>query len=425
MSALQAGVSGLLAEQTRMDAVGNNIANSNTVGYKSVDVLFADALYQVLKPATAASGKLSGGDAVSVGEGVQVSGTHTDFAQGNLMATGRSTDVAVEGEGFLPVTDGNQVYYTRNGSLGLDANGYLVQLASGLRVLATPPAAPGASTGPPGASTPAGGAASASTVTPQDTLQVPLGQTTAAHATSQVGLGGNLDSRAAAGAQFQVTSRVYDSLGAGHDMTLNFTRSATAGQWDVTATSPDGTATLAAPTSITFDANGAASPASLSLQFALKGGSGAGTPQPITVSMANVTQLAQDNSAALRSQDGMPPGTLTGISISEDGTVLGVFSNGMAKPLGQVVTGAFTNPSGLESVRDSLYQASLSSGSPAYGVPGSAGHGAIRAGQLESSNVNLTQEFADMIVTQRSYQASSRVVTTADQMLQDLMSVIR
>jgi flagellar hook protein FlgE len=421
MSALQAGVSGLLAEQTRMDAVGNNIANSNTVGYKSVDVLFADALYQVLKPATAASGKLSGGDAVSVGEGVQVSGTHTDFAQGNLMATGRSTDVAVEGEGFLPVTDGNQVYYTRNGSLGLDANGYLVQLASGLRVLATPPPASGASTGSAAAAT----SGSAATVTPQDTLQVPLGQTTAAHATSQVGLGGNLDSRAAAGAQFQVTSRVYDSLGAGHDMTLSFTRSATAGQWDVTATSPDGAATLAAPTSITFDANGTASPASLSLQFALNGGSGAGTPQPITVSLANVTQLAQDNSAALRSQDGLPPGTLTGISISEDGTVLGVFSNGMAKPLGRVVTGSFTNPSGLESVRDSLYQASLSSGTPAYGVPGSAGHGAIRAGQLESSNVNLTQEFADMIVTQRSYQASSRVVTTADQMLQDLMSVIR
>jgi len=93
--------------------------------------------------------------------------------------------------------------------------------------------------------------------------------------------------------------------------------------------------------------------------------------------------------------------------------------------MGQLVTSAFTNPGGLESVRDSLYQAGLSSGSPAYGAPGSAGHGTIRAGQLESSNVNLTQEFADMIVTQRSYQASSRVVTTADQMLQELMSVIR
>jgi flagellar hook protein FlgE len=346
------------------------------------------------------------------------------------MATGRSTDVAVEGEGFLTVSDGNQVYYTRNGSLGLDANGYLVQLASGLRVLALPPAGSGPATGSatPGApaGTPSAGTTPSSvTLTPQNTLQVPLGQTTAAQATSQMGLGGNLDSRAAAGTKFQVTSHVYDSIGAGHDLTLTFTRSATAGQWDVTASSPDGTATLASPTQMSFDANGAASPGSLSLQLALSGGSGASTPQAITVSVANVTQVAQGSSAALRSQDGLAPGTLSGVSISGDGTVLGVFSNGVTKPLGQLATGTFANTSGLESVRDGLYQTSLSSGSPTYGVPGSAGHGTIRNGQLESSNVNLTQQFADMIVTQRGYQASSRVVTTADQMLQELMNVIR
>jgi flagellar hook protein FlgE len=193
----------------------------------------------------------------------------------------------------------------------------------------------------------------------------------------------------------------------------------------VTAASPDGTATLASPTQLTFDANGSPTPGSLSLQLALSGSSGAGSPQALTVSVANITQLAQDSAAALRSQDGLPPGTLTGVSITSDGSIMGVFSNGMANPLGQLVTGTFSNNSGLESVRDSVYQASLSSGSPTYGVPGSAGRGAIRSGQLEASNVNLTQEFADMIVTQRSYQASSRVVTTADQMLQELMSVIR
>src|SRR5205807_4112534 len=145
---LQAGVSGMLAEQTRMDAVGNNIANSNTVGYKSVHVMFADSLYQVLKPATAPSALLGGTNAVAIGEGVQVAGMDSDFSQGNLTATGRSTDVAIEGEGFLTVTDGSRIFYTRNGSLGLDANGYLVHLASGLRVVAMPPAAastPGAS----------------------------------------------------------------------------------------------------------------------------------------------------------------------------------------------------------------------------------------------------------------------------------------
>jgi flagellar hook protein FlgE len=427
MSALQAGVGGMIAEQTRMDAVGNNIANSNTVGYKSADVIFADALYDVLKPATGPSGQISGTDPVAVGQGVLVTGMNTDFAQGNLMSTGRSTDVAVQGEGFLTLTDGQHLYYTRSGSLGLDANGYLVQLASGLRVLGMPPSAPPGTTGP---SVPAGSPAPATSATsvsvsPSNTLQVPIGQTASAHATSQVTLGGNLNSQAASSAKIQVTSHVYDSLGAGHDLTLIFTRSGTAGQWDVSATSPDGTATLASPTQLTFDANGAASPGSLSLQLALSGSSGAGTPQAITVSVANLTQLAQDSSAALRSQDGLPPGTLTGVSIAGDGTIMGIFSNGMSKPLGQLVTTTFSNNNGLESVRDSLYRASLSSGTPVYGAAGSAGHGSIQSGQLESSNVNLTQEFANMLVTQRGYQASSRVVTTADQMLQDLMNVIR
>lgn len=442
MSALQAGVSGMLAEQTRMDAVGNNIANSNTVGYKSVHVMFADALYQILKPATAPSGLLGGTNAVAVGEGVQVAGMDTNFGQGNLTATGRTTDVAVDGDGFLTVTDGSRIYYTRNGALGLDSNGYLVHLASGLRVAAAP--APGSSTGTgatsgtPSSGTPAPGTpssgtpgtpaatpAASPTVTPADTLQVPLGQKSAARATSQVGMGGNLDSRAAAGTKYQVTAHIYDSLGAPHDLTLTFTRGSAAGQWDVAAASPDGTATLASPTQLTFDSNGAPTPGTLSLQYAPTGSSGAATPQAISLSVANITQLAQESSAALRSQDGLPPGTLTGISITSDGSITGVYSNGMANPLGQLITGTFANTSGLESVRDSLYQASLSSGSPVYGVPGSAGRGSIRSGQLESSNVNLTQEFADMIVTQRGYQASSRVVTTADQMLQELMNVIR
>ena len=425
MSALESGVSGMLAEQTRMDAVGNNIANSNTVGYKSVDVLFADALYQELKPASAPSALRGGTDALTVGEGVQVASTTTNFGQGALTATGRSTDVAVEGEGFLPVTDGNQIFYTRNGSLGLDANGYLVQLASGMRVVALPPANATSGTGTPSAAANPATPAAPTAVTPGETLQVPLGQTSAAHATAQISMGGNLDSRAAAGTTYQVTSHVYDSLGAGHDLTLTFTRGSTPGQWGVTATSPDGTATLAAPTQLAFDANGLPTPTSLSLQLALSGASGAGSPQTMSVSVANVTQLSQDSSAALRSQDGVPPGTLTGVSINSDGSIMGVFSNGMSNSLGQLVTGRFANTNGLEGVRDSLYQVSLSSGPPTYGVPGTAGRGQIQSGQLESSNVDLTQAFADMIVTQRAYQASSKVITASDQMMQQLMTLVQ
>lgn len=429
MSALDAGVSGMLADQIRIDAVGNNIANAGTAGYKSSDVLFADALYQVIQPATAPSGTTGGTDPTAIGQGVVVSGTNSDFSQGSLMATGRSTDVAIEGDGFLTVTDGSNIYYTRNGSLGLDANGNLVSLATGMRVVALPAsgaaAAAGSASGTP---PPASGGASgtpppALAITPADTLQVPLGQTSIARATTQVAMGGNLDSRAAAGTNYQITASVYDSLGAPHDVTVTFTRSATAGQWTAAATSPDGTVAFTPAAPVTFDANGAPTTKSLSMQMTLSNANGANASITANLSLANVTQLAQDSGAAVRTQDGMPPGTLTGIAIETDGTVMGVFTNGVKSSLGQLVTGTFSNTSGLLNKGDSLYQASTNSGVAAYGPPGSNGRGLIRSGQLEQSNVNLTQEFSDMIVTERAYQANSRVVNTADQMLQQLMSL--
>jgi flagellar hook protein FlgE len=310
----------------------------------------------------------------------------------------------------------------------------LVNLATGMRVVALPssgtaaatPAVP-AGTGTP--ATPAGGAAgtagATSAVTPADTLKIPLGQGSIAQATSQVGLGGNLDSRAASGANYSVTASVYDSLGAAHDVTLSFTRSATAGQWNVAATSPGGTVTLTPAAPVTFDANGAPTTKSVSMQIALSTANGANASITASLGLDNMTQLAQDSSAAVRSQDGMPPGTLTGVSIGSDGTVMGVYTNGAKSSLGQLVTGTFSNPGGLQNTGNSLYQASANSGIAAHGPPGSNGRGAIRSGQLEQSNVNLTQEFANLIVTERAYQADSRVVNTADQMLQQLMALIQ
>jgi flagellar hook protein FlgE len=395
MSALQTGVTGMLAHQLRMDAVGNNIANSNTIGFKGVSVMFADALYQQME---------SG----SVGQGVLVAGIDTNFAQGSLLATGRTTDIAIEGEGFLAVTDGTQIYYTRNGAMGLDAEGNLIHLASGLRVVGLPPSS---------------GSPNTSVVTPSSTLTLPLGQTSVARATSQLNLGGNLDSRAATGTAYQVTARVYDSLGAGHDVTLTFTRSSTPGQWDVSGSSADGAITFASPAQVTFDQNGKPTIDTLSCQMTLSNPAGANSTLDITLSVANMNQLAEDSSTALRSQDGMPPGMLTGIAIAPDGAIMGVYSNGLTSPVGQLVTATFANTGGLENMRDSLFQASPSSGVAVFGAPGSNGRGTVRSGQLESSNVNLAQEFADMIITQRGFQASSRVINTADEMLQELMNV--
>jgi flagellar hook protein FlgE len=422
---MDAGVSGMLAEQTRMNAVGNNIANANTVGFKTSDVLFADELYQILQPGSAPTAQSGGTNPTAIGQGVTVAGTDTNFGQGSLTATGRTTDVAIDGNGFITVADGSHLYYTRNGSLGLDADGNLIHLATGMRVVAlaapTPPA--GGATPPPAGGTPAGSPPAAIAVTPTSTLKIPLGQTSVAQATAQMSLGGNLDSRSAAGAKYPMTATVYDSLGAPHAITLTFTRSATAGQWDVTGTSADGAVTVTPPAQVAFDTSGAATTASLPIQIALTNANGANATMNVTLSAANLTQLAQESSGAVRSQDGMPPGTLTGIDIQSDGTVRGIFTNGLKNNLGQIVTGTFSNPNGLQNLGQTLFQAGVNSGVAAYGVPGSNGLGSLRSSELEQSNVNLAQEFSNMIVTERAYQADSRVITTADQMLQQLMNI--
>ena len=408
-NALESGVSGMLAHQMKLDVVGNNIANAGTTGFKSERALFSDAMYQLMEPATGPSGTMGGTDPSSLGHGVTVSEIQSNMAQGGLEATGRATDVAIEGEGFLAVTDGTNIFYTRNGALSLDANGNLVHAASGLKVVAGPAAN--------GSLSPA--------VSPSLTLQLPIGRTGVTRATSEVELAGNLDSRIASGEQYQMSARVFDSLGASHDVVLTFMKSATAGTWDVSGASADGTVTPTGSTQVSFDTSGAPTATSLPIQFDLTTPNGAAATYTIDLSLSNITQLARDSNAALVNQDGLAPGTLTGISFKEDGSIMGSFSNGLQDEVGQLFTAVFTNANGLENAGTSLYRLSADSGQPVYGKPGSDGLGVVHGQELESSNVNLAQEFAEMIVTQRGFQASTRVVTASDQMLQDLMNVVR
>lgn len=408
MSALQTGVSGMLAHQTRMDAIGNNIANANTVGYKSSRVLFADTLDQVLNTASAPSESLGGTNPMTLGQGVSIASIDTKFTQGTLTPTGRSLDLAIEGDGMLAVTDGEQIYFTRHGALGLDTEGSLVHLASGMRVISRPPSDGSAPVG----------------VTVGSTLQIPLG-VSIARATTSLDLSGNLDSRAAAGDSHEMKARVYDSLGNGHEITLTFTKGTADNTWDVTGSSADGTVTVTAPAQVVFDADGMPTADSLSLDFTLSTPGGATPTQSMTASLLGCTQLADEGSLALSAQDGVAPGSLTGLSVSGDGVIMGLFSNGLKSPLGQIVTATFPNISGLEGIGDSLFTQTVNSGVPQFDAPGQNGRGLVRAGQLEQSNVNLAEEFADMIVTQRGFQASSRVVSTADEMLQELLQVVQ
>lgn len=404
-TALQNGVSGLLAQQVSMDTLGNNVANANTTAFKSSRAEFTDMLYQTIRPASATTPQRGGSNPSMLGAGVKVASLATNFSQGSLQTTGRNLDVAIEGNGFLPVTDGSSVFMTRNGALGVDSEGTLVQLATKMRVLAAP-----TSTG---------------AVDPSRTIKLPVGQANVAQGTTKVNLAGNLDARVATGDSQGVTATVYDSLGAPRTIQLTLTRTATPGAWSVAGSSADGALTLGGTPEVTFDTNGKITSAPLNVNLALTNPSGAAPSQDFSLDLGTVTQFAQTNSLALSSQDGLPPGTLSSVTIRDNGDIAGVFSNGLTRVLGKLATATFANTEGMESVGDSLYRASANSGDAVYAEPGLAGHGVLRSGNLEGSNVDLAREFTNIIITQRSYQANSRVISTSDQMLQELMQVIR
>ena len=404
-TALQNGVSGLLAQQVAMDTLGNNVANANTTAFKSSTAEFTDMLYQTIRPASTATAQHGGSNPSMLGTGVKVASISKNFAQGSLQATGRNLDIAIEGNGFLPVTDGASVFLTRNGSLGVDSEGTLVHLATKMRVLAAPAAA---------------GAAD-----PSRTIKLPVGQASVAQPTAKASLAGNLDARVATGGVQNVTATVYDSLGAPRSIQLSLTRTASPDVWTVAGTSADGAVTLSGTPEVTFDTGGRITSGPLAMNLALTDPHGANASQGFALDLASVTQFAQTSSIALASQDGLPPGTLSSVSIRDNGDVTGVFSNGLTRVLGKIATATLANAEGVESLGDSLYRASADSGDAVYAEPGVAGHGVLRSGSLEGSNVDLAREFTNIIVTQRSYQANSRVISTSDQMLQDLMQLIR
>ena len=272
-TALQAGVSGMLAHQTKMDSVGNNIANANTIGFKSTSTQFADMLNHTLYPASASTAQRGGTNPSTIGGGVRVSSLDTNFAQGALQDTGRNLDVAVEGNGFLTVTDGSSVFMTRNGNLGLDSDGTLIHMATKLRVLAAPPGS--------------------TSVTPNSTVKLPVGAASLARATSNVTLGGNLDSRLADGQSQVITATVYDSLGSAHSMSLNLTRSTANNSWTVSGTSPDGTVAVNGTPELAFDANGAPQLSKLPLSLNLTGSGGAQSALNFDLNVGGMTQFAR------------------------------------------------------------------------------------------------------------------------------------
>jgi flagellar hook protein FlgE len=430
------GVSGLRSHQTMMDVIGNNIANVNTVGYKAATVVFQDLLIQAIRGAgvpDAAVDGAGGTNPAQVGLGVTITGIVNNFTQGASQLTGRSTDLSIQGDGFFVVRDQGQQLYTRAGSLNFDALGRLTTADGSILQGWTADAAgvinPNAAVGD---------------------LSMPLGQSTAPQVTQNVRLGGNLPADAAVGTQIVTSLTVYDVQGTPIDATFTFAKTG-ADTWTVTATMPDTETPIAPNTTmppavigtanLTWDpVAGAFSPApSLTLTPASATSSVVGaTPvtgswgaSPITVDFGAATdatalrQFSGQSSVAALSQDGSALGTLQSFTIGQDGVVTGVFSNGRTRAIGQIALAGFSNSAGLEKTGNSLYRSSVNSGLPQVGQPGSGGRGVLAGSTLEMSNVDLAQEFTNLIIAQRGFQANSRVITASDELLQDLVNLKR
>jgi flagellar hook protein FlgE len=395
------GVSGLRSHQTMVDNIGNNIANVNTFGFKSSTVVFQDLLSQVLQGAGMPADAVGGTNPSQIGLGVKVAGINTSFTQGAAQSTGRSTDLSIQGDGFFMVANaaGEQLF-TRAGALNFDALGRLVTV-SGDIVQGWTAAADGTINRNAGVGN----------------IVMPMGQQIAPQATDAINLGGNLDHSAVDGTQVLTSITIFDEQGAPIEARITFER--TAGAWTVAVELIDaaGTATSAlAATPVAFDADG--SFAGPSPTFTVGG-------TTVTLDGSGLVSYAGGSGAAALSQTGSPMGTLQSFTIGGDGTINGVFSNGRTRPLGQIALANFNNPGGLEKAGNSTYRATVNSGNAQIGAPGTGGRGSILSSTLEMSNVDLAAEFTNLIIAQRGYQANSRVITSSDELLQELVNLKR
>ncbi|MEX2658087.1 MAG: flagellar basal-body rod protein FlgF [Acidimicrobiales bacterium] len=408
---MYSGVSGLRGHQTMMDVTGNNIANVNTAGYKTSQTIFQDLLSQVLQGAAMPAGA-GGTNPAQVGLGMRLAGTTTNFAQGGLQNTGRSTDLSIQGDGFFVVRSGAESLYTRAGGFSFDANGRLTTPQGGVVQGWT-----------------ADGNGGINTNGPVGDIVLPLGQLNAPKATGNLVLGGNLPADAVTGAAIRTSITLFDDQGSAVDVSLVFTKDAAADTWSVQPqadTDGDGTPDdIGTAQTVTFDGEGNLTSADT---FNLTGVPGSWTAQPSVTFGAEgqpLTGYASVNTVGALSQDGSAAGSLQSFSISPDGVITGVFSNGRNQSLGQVALASFNNPAGLEKTGGSMYRGTVNSGQVQVGTAGAGGRGILAGGTLEMSNVDLAQEFTNLIVAQRGFQANSRVITTSDELLQELVNMKR
>lgn len=451
MRSMYSAVSGLRIHQSKMDVIGNNIANVNTVGFKKGQVTFQEVFSQVVRGASAPTGGKGGTNPQQVGMGVALGSINTIHTKGPGQRTDNPTDLMIDGEGFFVVSDDpnfNNRYYTRAGNFSLDRDGNLVT-ADGLKVL--------------------GYAAdeNGNILTEITNIRINMSDTKAPTATDSIVFRGNLDSRISNGDSQKIDTVIYDSLGNSYTLTFNIVKTDTH-TWELSLSKVTDRATG----NYTENTNGIVPGDSLELRFDSngklvgigtidlnttddyevslvglssitfdKGKDGEDLTNPVSPSgtfrdiilfdsenedtIKGITQYANEMGFKPYAMNGNTSGTIEGFAIDATGTVVGVFTNGERKALGQIMLAKFDNPMGLQKLGSNLFVDTRNSGEPQYGKASVGGFGAISPGNLEMSNVDVALEFTEMITTQRGFQANSRIITTSDEMLQELVNMKR
>jgi flagellar hook protein FlgE len=404
----QQGLSGLNAASKNLETIGNNVANSNTAGFKGAQAQFADVF----------ANSITGGGSAQIGIGTKLSNVAQQFTQGNISASNNPLDLAINGDGFFRVTSNGAVTYSRNGQFQLDKTGYIVN-ANGSRLTGYMANATGE-------------------LLTGNAVDLHIDTATLApKPTTSIDAVFNLNSAETVKGPFDITDAttynnatsvtVYDGLGDAHNVQLYFVKNAS-NSWEVwkadDASTPAAAPALL-PTALNFNPDGtltAATTAAMPLNFTVTPDNGA-APFTVDIDFGPTTQYGADFDVGTLSQDGYSSGALSGFNVGSDGTIIGRYTNGKTATLGQVVLASFTNPNGLQPLGNNMWAETSNSGVARVSTPGSGSKGALQASAVEDSNVDLTAELVNMITAQRVYQANAQTIKTQDQVLQTLVNL--
>lgn len=420
--AFQQGLSGLNSSSKALDVISNNVANASTVGFKNSGTVFADAY------ASSLTGAVS---KVQIGIGSAVQAVRQSFTQGNITTTSNPLDMAINGNGFFEVElQSGGFALTRNGQFNIDKQGYIVT-PLGDRLMGYQEVDPVS-----------GDVRAPATVSADAfrTLVIPSTGVGAA-ATDKVGLNLNLSADTATidgtttpldpndpdTYTYSTALKIFDSLGKEHSLSLYFARRTDVvnSSWDVYTVVDNDVSTLQlAPTTLNFDGLGKLAPPPTPSSFVLNSNLGSdAAPSVITVDMGAITQFGGKSTPRELTQNGSAPGEIAGLSISRNGTIQARYTNGITKDIGIVNLTTVRNNNGLSPIGNNYWVETPESGGFARGEPGNGLNGVISAGQVEESNVDLTQELVQMIIQQRNYQANAQSIRTQDQILQTLVNL--